>query len=304
VSAPILVTGAHRSGTTWIGKMLALAPGTGYLHEPFNPVTPPGISGARFDRFFAYVTADNASPFEEPLRRTLGFDYGWGRQLRAIHSPGDALHTVRDGISFARARMRHACPVMKDPIALFSAEWLAETFGMDVVITVRHPAAFAASLLRLGWTHDFGGFAEDERLLRDRLPGFETEIRAQAARPGDVLEQAILLWRICYRTVDGYRARHPEWVVVRHEDVSQAPLASFESLYGRLGLQMTDRARREIEHSSSASNPAEARSKHDVHVDSRAAARGWRRHLDHDTVERIRAGTADVWPLFYSDEDW
>jgi hypothetical protein len=31
---PILVTGAHGSGTTWVGKLLALAPGTGYAHEP------------------------------------------------------------------------------------------------------------------------------------------------------------------------------------------------------------------------------------------------------------------------------
>ena len=37
---PILVTGAHRSGTTWVGKMLALAPGVAYLHEPFSPTHP------------------------------------------------------------------------------------------------------------------------------------------------------------------------------------------------------------------------------------------------------------------------
>jgi LPS sulfotransferase NodH len=35
---PILVTGAHRSGTTWVGKMLALAAGTGYAHEPSSPL--------------------------------------------------------------------------------------------------------------------------------------------------------------------------------------------------------------------------------------------------------------------------
>ena len=33
---PILVTGSHRSGTTWAGQMLATAPGIGYIHEPFN----------------------------------------------------------------------------------------------------------------------------------------------------------------------------------------------------------------------------------------------------------------------------
>jgi len=33
---PILVTGSHRSGTTWAGRSLVLAPNTAYIHEPFN----------------------------------------------------------------------------------------------------------------------------------------------------------------------------------------------------------------------------------------------------------------------------
>ncbi|WP_075261386.1 sulfotransferase [Geobacillus thermocatenulatus] len=33
---PILVTGAHRSGTTFVGKMLSLHPSIGYIQEPFN----------------------------------------------------------------------------------------------------------------------------------------------------------------------------------------------------------------------------------------------------------------------------
>ncbi len=31
---PILVTGTHRSGTTWVGKMLAAGPSTAYISEP------------------------------------------------------------------------------------------------------------------------------------------------------------------------------------------------------------------------------------------------------------------------------
>ena len=36
VGKPIFLTGTHRSGTTWIAKMLA-PPGIWHLHEPFNP---------------------------------------------------------------------------------------------------------------------------------------------------------------------------------------------------------------------------------------------------------------------------
>ena len=73
---PILVTGAHRSGTTWVGSMLALSPRIGLIHEPFSPITPPGISSAPFDRFFRYVTDENEGPYVEPFERLLGFRYG------------------------------------------------------------------------------------------------------------------------------------------------------------------------------------------------------------------------------------
>ena len=38
---PILVTGSHRSGTTWVGKTIALSPSVTYIGEPFND--PPRI---------------------------------------------------------------------------------------------------------------------------------------------------------------------------------------------------------------------------------------------------------------------
>jgi hypothetical protein len=33
---PILVTGTPRSGTTWVGKIIATSPSVGYIKEPFN----------------------------------------------------------------------------------------------------------------------------------------------------------------------------------------------------------------------------------------------------------------------------
>ena len=36
IEAPILVTGAHRSGTTWVGRMLCASGEAHYVSEPFN----------------------------------------------------------------------------------------------------------------------------------------------------------------------------------------------------------------------------------------------------------------------------
>ena len=62
--------------------MLALSPRIGLIHEPFSPITPPGISSAPFDRFFRYVTEENEGPYVEPFERLLEFRYGLGAAAR------------------------------------------------------------------------------------------------------------------------------------------------------------------------------------------------------------------------------
>ena len=73
---PILVTGTHRSGTTWTARMLAAAPELGYIWEPFNPLQRPGICAAPFGHWFTYVTRSNEAQYLDPLRRTLAVTVG------------------------------------------------------------------------------------------------------------------------------------------------------------------------------------------------------------------------------------
>lgn len=56
---PILVTGSHRSGSTWVGRMLALSPSVGYIHEPFNIRHRHGICKAHFEYWFQYICDEN-----------------------------------------------------------------------------------------------------------------------------------------------------------------------------------------------------------------------------------------------------
>ena len=285
--------------------MLALAPGTAYVHEPFNPRTPPGLSPARFDRYYAVVTEENEAAYLPGMTRTIGLEYDWRAQARAVHSLRDAGRGVRDFTKVTRARLARARPIVKDPIALLSAEWLASRFGMDVVVLVRHPGAFVASLKRLGWTHRFGGFIDANGELPEIVRPYEREIRAEAERDSvDVVAQACLFWRILYNAVDGYRARHDDWVFVRHEDISRDAVVEFERLYARLGLELTPEARGQIARASSAENPAVPDSTHAIRVDSSANVGRWKSVLTPQEVDEVRESTRDVWPRFYSDDDW
>jgi hypothetical protein len=54
-------------------------------------------------------------------------------------------------------------------------------------------------------------------------------------------------------------AQHPEWIAVKHEELSQQPVVTFRRLYDRLGLPWSDRVERRIRRRTSTRNPAEAR---------------------------------------------
>jgi hypothetical protein len=283
--------------------MLALAPGVAYIHEPFSPKTPKALSPAGFDRYFTVVTAENQTRYRRGLERTLALRYDLGAQLRWTRTWRDVARIPRDYLRLRSRRSRARRPLVKDPIALLSAEWLAQSFGMQVVVLVRHPAAFAASLKRLGWEHSFATFFEDGRLPEVALP-YESEIREQAERPGDILAQAALLWRLLYGAVAGYQDRHADWVFLRHEDASLDPLGTFERLYDHLDLDLTAKARAEIERATAPENPAELTSPHAVDLHSAASLGRWREQLTVGEIETLRERTQDVWPRFYSAEDW
>jgi len=280
--------------------MLALAPSVGYVHEPFNP----RFSAGRFDRYFTVVTRENEARYAPELERALTFRYELGTRLRRRRRPKDVARTLRDFARVQSLRLRHPRPLMKDPIALLSAEWLEQRFGMDVVVLIRHPAAFAASLKRLGWKHSFATFFDEEGRLPGVVAPFEDEVREQARQPGEIVAQAALLWRLLYNAVDGYRERHPDWVFLRHEDASLDPVATYEGLYERLGLELTAPAQETIQRASASDNPAEPATPHAVELDSAASLGRWREDLTAGEVERLRERTRDVWPRFYSEAEW
>lgn len=279
--------------------MLAQSREVAYVHEPFNPLTDVGLTNAGFTRFLTYVSDHNGDVYRAGLERSLGFRYSLGAQLRTIRDLRGLARTGRDAARTSLAHVTGRRPLMKDPIAVFSAPWLVRTFDMDVILTVRRPTAFVASFKRLGWRHDFAGMAGDDKLLDERLHAFRDEVRAAATHPPDMVSSAILLWRVVHSVVDQYRTDHPEWQVVRQEDLSRAPEAGFETLYRAVGLPYTDAIREVVRLHSSSSNPRQLRRTHDVALDSVASLEGWRSVLTDDERDRVERDTADVAERFY-----
>lgn len=312
---PILVTGSHRSGSTWVGRMLALSSEVAYIHEPFNIDNyRPGVCEIKFKYYFPYLTQKFKNEyFHEKFEKLVNFSFNYKRGIIGIDSSKAALTTLRDCFRFYMYRRAGLRPLIKDPIALFSSEWLAANFDMEVVVLIRHPAAFASSLKMANWKFPFSHFIEQPLLMQDYLHPFESEIKAHINQEKDIIDQAALLWKIFHHTIIKFREKHRDWFLVRHEDLSLNSLVGFQSLFNNLNLNFTEKNEQIIKNYSGLNNHSSTLLKPDLYLPSRnsvirrnskANIHSWKYRLTKSEIKRIRNQVECLSTVFYSDDDW
>ena len=224
----ILLTGAHKSGSTWTGRVLAAAKHTGYHHEPFNLVH------ARYWNIptrYWFETVRMGMHFESHFKRYLSGFFG-GSALPLIRISKNAKGVLR-GFRTALVNFNNTRLVIKDPLALFATPWIAATFQPSVVILTRHPAAFVHSVLNEHWQHDFSHFLEQEELAKFLSP-FRHEI--EQVDPADPLANAIITWKLIHQRILDYQQKYPSWIIVRFEDLVLNPEMRFAELAEKLQL--------------------------------------------------------------------
>jgi hypothetical protein len=290
--------------------MLAEEPSLFYIHEPFSVTDAPsrGICNAQFKYWFTYITRENENRFYRPLRNTVKLRYDLGGGLRSYRSREGLRELRREWKSFWLNRRKGSKALLKDPMAFFSAEWLAERFDMHVVMVIRHPAAFVSSIKKLGWQHPFSHFLDQPRLMRERLYPFARQLRDYMSNEHELLDQAILLWNMIHYTMSQYREAHKNWIFVRHEDLSRNPVEGFRKLYGRLDLEFSDEIQRVIETYSNSANPTETDapvgSEEILMRNSASNIWNWKKRLTAVEIQKIRDEVEPIAREFYSAEDW
>jgi hypothetical protein len=297
--APILVTGSHRSGSTWVGKMLCLSAYAYYLGELFNPDNQM-IGGRFFNLSFAYVPPNTSEPqLAGELNRILQFRFQWAERLgKRIWRPSP-LH----GYRMTRKLLGIPRPLVKDPIAVLSSAWLAQQFQMKVIVVIRHPAAFVASLQRAGWAAGFNQFLAQPQLMEDWLYPYADMFRHPSE---DFIERAALLWTAIYYVVKGYLDQHDDWYWCRLEDVAREPLGQFNAIYSYARLPYRERIQRKILSYSSPANPvlSTPTDLHNIRRNSAASLDTWRDELSATDINNIRRIAEPIAHQFYHDHDW
>lgn len=307
MAAPILVTGSHRSGTTWVGAVLSLSGEAHLIHEPFNPRYYRSWLTAPPPHWFEHVAGHNAERYSPDVTRILALRPPFGAMLGRARSPRQLAMVGREQLSATRGRRLKRRALLKDPIAFFSAEWLAGEHGFQPLVLIRHPAAFASSLKRLDWQFDFRNLLHQSALMQEELRDFRGEVEAAVDEPLDVIGQATLLWRIFARVTMSYREAHPDWLVWRYEDLAARPLEGFRQLYTALSLSWSAGVASAVEGLSSPHNPAEPEQgdKGGVARNSEAAMWTWRTRLTPAEADRVHAATRQLADSFgYGSAGW
>lgn len=291
-----------RSGTTWAGRMIGLAPFVRYVHEPFNISNHPCHCGVRFDYRYYYLSSQNAHKFYEHLKHTIYPAYRWIGFLNFMTRIWRDKR-IRSSTNYLQSYLFHR-PLVKDPIAVFSAGTLADLFHMDVVALIRHPAAVVSSYKTLNWKVPFSHFLHQPGLLEDYLTPFRSSIEDFAKNEYDIVDQAALLWKLIYSTIIQYQETRSDWIFVRYEDLASDPVDGYQNLFAQLNLPFSERIRSTIQAHSLQDLPSNAINPYAIKQNPQQAASKWKEGLSAAEVARIRSRVEDISSVFYSDDEW
>ena len=300
---PILVTGAHRSGTTWIGRTISQHSRVKYITEPFNVPN-------EFKRFVArHVFCDYHSSLQKEeiytfvrslLRKSL--NSAVRNSVRASLFAGVGIKTpARFGKRLFIELFLIERILVRDPFALLSAGWLYDTFGFDIIVMIRNPLAFVGSIKVAGFDFDFDNLRQQKYLMQGRLKQFSEDVDIMCVEKNkyDTVDKAALLWKILHFVILEYRSKYP-WLFVKHEDIAAAPSQGFRRIFDYLGLEINSCILSYIDRYTSEGNPIEAETTVYQPRNAKLSLHTWKDRLSEEEIERVIACTSNIASEFYN----
>jgi hypothetical protein len=313
LSAPILVLGAPRSGTTWLAKIIDSHPDVLYRHEP--DATVPGPSPLTPDALPALLGrwAADRSPHtvtKQPYFRK-SWQPGWARGVRAVLAAGVSSAARMPAPFKALGRLRLPDLAARSPprVAIKSVEWaegaavLAQTLpDSRTIFILRHPYGQVASVM-----HGNRQLRFDLKTEGTDMPFDEVRTIRFAASHGTAESDFQKLpdaakyawsWRALNEPAYAALAPQPNVHVVLYEALCAEPETMARRILQFAGLDWNRQTETFVARSTSHSGKA---GYHAIFRNAVAAAEAWRTTMpaaDQDAVRSVVLASplARFWP--------
>lgn len=298
-----MVTGTQRAGTTWVGSILSAGRASGYIHEPFN-TTNVNIHNSPIKLPYQYIDESLDRDSDNIFSNYL--DYFVNPSFKFFCNSFSPIRNIDSryilpGRQVLLSGIGKKVKILKDPFALLSSEWLHKVLGWDIVIVVRHPAAFALSMVQKNWSVAPTVFREQSKALKHIYGSHKDLVEEYINFPNkkaDLLGCAIYGWRLLHIAIAFYKRNYPQWTIVRHEDLSLRPDEGFEDLCEDLDLKYSKGMAAALKASVSGyTGSGKSR-------DAKLNMHKWKTALSPLEIDRIKTEAKAEWRIFYEEADW
>lgn len=281
-----IVCGLHRSGTTYVGKLLQQA-GVKVVHEPLNERF--GMRGVPI----AYPYVDDVdNEYASLLDDAVIFRRTWNKDVTYIKAQGlrKRMYQVlggRSGVRWGMLRLRsllHLMPAkvcLKDPFMSLATPYLVKHHKLKVLCMVRHPAAIHCSTAKQAWRFDIANLHKQKKLVQDFASDIP-ERHWQLAEEHAAASIAIL-WKLMLR-VNQYVEKNSSLLkLITHEDLCVSPLPVVNQICSHLSIPLSAGVEAFVLENSQG-NRVEAKDgkTHDFKRNSKLLADAWRNKIYSD----------------------
>lgn len=265
---PIFLVSMPRSGSSWIGEMLAQAPEAAYLREPLNQAWLREHAGSG-NSVTTYIDPDAPlTVYSQPAREAFTGLPLFGSSV--VQFPAQWPVTRRNN--------RQLIVKEVNPLCL---EWIIGEYNPKILLLFRHPAAVALSRWRMGWrsigleqSHVFhprllARYGDSIEYLKTAKGFWEKE----GARQGFITKYACDIVRSC-----------DDHLILYYEDMCRDHERQFRRLYEFCGLTMTKSAFSTIRDHSLRGDPSMQSS---TFRNSQDMEFSWQHEINRDSLQKI-----------------
>jgi hypothetical protein len=232
------LAGSGRSGTTWLGQVLAEPCGNALLYEPlhsglvrFPPDMTPRISDPG-DRYYLRTDAEVPS-WKRYVAHILGGSGFTRGTMLAGRRPIDRPRAVWRAFTGKRL-------VVKEIRSNLMVGWLARSFDLRVVLLLRHPCATVASQASRGWGASrkmLDVLLQQSDLVQDQLKDDIARITSEGA-PDTTLTRLATRWAIESRVALAMAAHDERILPVAYEHLLLRTRPELERIFAFLGWEV------------------------------------------------------------------